>query len=66
MAGKRKSKPSRAASRTGEQSDPVDWKGRPPLVCSLGEDLNESRRLQVALEVIKGRACWLNTDQRDV
>lgn len=67
MAGKRKSKPSRVTARTdGQLPPPLDFKGKPPMVCTLGEDLDESRRLQVALEVLKGRACWLNSDPQDV
>lgn len=52
MAGKRK--PARATARTDRTpSPPVDFKGRPPMICTLGEDLEESRRLQARLNEIK-------------
>lgn len=54
MAGKRKSSTRRATSHTSRQpSPPVDFKGNPPMICTLGEDLEESRRLQVALEALR-------------
>lgn len=54
MAGKRKSKPSRVTVRTdGQLPPPIDFKGRPPMVCTLGDDLEESRRLQDRLNEIR-------------
>jgi hypothetical protein len=54
MAGKRK--PSRATARTDRTpAPPVDWKGRPPMICTLGSDLEESRRLQERLEQLRQR-----------
>lgn len=57
MSKKRKPAPPRVTGRT---SDPIDFKGRPPMICTLGADLEESRRFQVQLEVLKGRACLLS------
>ena len=59
MAGKRRSsKPVRAT--TNEQgewqwrpSPPVDFKGKPPMIVTIGADLDESRRLQAALEELR-------------
>ena len=63
MAGKRRSsKPVRVTWNTNEQgewqwrpSPPVDFKGRPPMIVTLGSDLDESRRLQAALEELRRR-----------
>lgn len=52
MAGKRK--PARATARTDRTpAPPIDFKGRPPMICTLGEDLTESRRLQEQLNEIR-------------
>lgn len=64
MAGKRRNTPARATGRTDRQPAPaINFNGKPPMICTLGADIAESRRLQVALEVIKGRACWLTDPQ---
>ena len=63
MAGKRRNTPARATGSTERQPAPaIDFKGKPPMICTLGADLTESRRLQTALEVLKGRACWINPE----
>ena len=55
MAGKRK--PSRATARTDRMPAPaLDFKGRPPMIVTLGSDLEESRRLQERLEQLRQRA----------
>jgi len=62
MAGKRRSsKPARVTSHTTNErgewqwrpSPPVDFKGNPPMIVTLGSDLDESRRLQAALEELR-------------
>lgn len=54
MAGKRK--PARATARTDRTpAPPIDFKGRPPMICMLGEDLAESRRLQAQLAALVRR-----------
>lgn len=56
-----KRKPTRAAAPLlpGERRPlppPVDFKGRPPMIVTLGSDLEESRRLAARLQALREAA----------
>ena len=53
MAGKRKPSSPRVTDPKERLSPPVDWKGRPPMIVTLGEDLEKSKRLQAQLAELR-------------
>lgn len=58
MSKRKPTRPQQApASASGPRlSPPVDFKGRPPMIVTLGSDLEESRRLAAALQLLREAA----------